>query len=246
MTPSTSPQVLAPAPGPATLPDEKPVVSLRGVSKTYRAAQGEQAAVSALHALDMDVGAGEFIAVVGRSGCGKSTLLNILGGLDTADAGQVLVAGRDLSQLNEAGLTIYRREAVGIVFQSFNLLPLLSVLENAALPALMANKPRPDSMARAATLLERVGLGHRLGHQAAMLSGGEMQRVSIARALINEPAVVLADEPTGNLDSQSAEGVLDLLQSVALEGRTVIMVTHSREAAALSQRTLQMRDGRFE
>jgi len=221
------------------------MIELRGVTKKYEVA--EQDATREVHALrgvDLDVAEGEFLAIVGRSGCGKSTLLNLLGGIDTLSSGSISVQGKDVSRMSETQLTDYRRHAVGIIFQFFNLLPLLTVLENAALPALLAGKNKSRSTQRAKDLLEAVGLGDRLNQQASLLSGGEMQRVAIARALINDPPLILADEPTGNLDSASAEGVLRALTSLTREyGKTVIMVTHSREAAAIADRTREMRDG---
>jgi putative ABC transport system ATP-binding protein len=221
------------------------MIELRAVTKHYEIEEaGQKRAVQALRGVDLNVAAGEFLAIVGRSGCGKSTLLNLLGGIDTLSSGEMRVAGRDVAHMSEAQLTDYRRHTVGIVFQFFNLLPLLSVLENASLPALLAGAPRAGSTQRAQELLEAVGLGHRLHQQAALLSGGEMQRVAIARALINDPPILLADEPTGNLDSTSAEGVLRVLSELARErGKTVVMVTHSREAAAIADRTREMRDG---
>ncbi len=224
-------------------------VEVEGLGKTYAggpSSLGETSVVSALRGVDLRVRGGEFLAIVGRSGCGKSTLLNILGGLDRPDEGRVLVAGADIARLDERALTQYRRVSVGIIFQAFNLLPLLSVRENVALPALMAGRKRSECFERAAELLDRVGLAHRLNQQASLLSGGEMQRVAVARALINSPALLLADEPTGNLDSQSAADVLRALERVAREERrTVVMVTHSPEAARVADATREMRDGRF-
>lgn len=219
------------------------IISLHDVTKSYVAAQGT---VHALQGVELDLAAGEFMVIVGRSGCGKSTLLNILGGIDRPTSGEVLVAGQDVAQLNEASLTQYRRDAVGIVFQFFNLMPLLTVLENAVLPALLAGKNKAQSVERARRLLQAVGLGQRIEHQASLLSGGEMQRVAVARALINQPKLVLADEPTGNLDSHSAGAVLDALHELTQsEGTTVVMVTHSREAAQTGSIIREMRDGRF-
>lgn len=220
-----------------------PLVQLRGVTKIYSA---ENRVVDALSGVDLEVARGDFLAIIGRSGCGKSTLLNLLGGLDKPSGGQILVNDENLAALNESQLTRYRRATVGIVFQFFNLMPLLTVLENAALPALLAGKNRAQSEERARLLLESVGLEHRISQQASLLSGGEMQRVAVARALINDPQLILADEPTGNLDSTSADAVLEALQNLAArENKTVIMVTHSREAAARADLIREMRDGRF-
>lgn len=219
------------------------LIALRDVSKSYMA---EGRTVHALQGVDLEVQRGEFLVIVGRSGCGKSTLLNLLGGLDKPSSGEVIVDGQNLAAMSEARLTQYRRETVGMVFQFFNLMPLLTTLENTILPALLAGKSKPLCEARGRELLEAVGLSERSGQQASLLSGGEMQRVAVARALINDPPLVLADEPTGNLDSQSAEAVLDALQSLTRrEGKTVVMVTHSREAAERGTLVREMRDGRF-
>jgi putative ABC transport system ATP-binding protein len=219
------------------------LISLRNVAKSYIV---EQRTVHALQGVDFEVAHGEFMVIVGRSGCGKSTLLNLLGGIDKPSSGEVLVNGQDVAQMNEARLTQYRRETVGIIFQFFNLMPLLTVLENTMLPALLAGKNRSQIETRARELLLAVGLGERITQQASLLSGGEMQRVAVARALINDPQLVLADEPTGNLDSQSAGAVLDALRALTQsQGKTVVMVTHSREAAQVGTQVREMRDGRF-
>jgi len=219
------------------------MVQLRDVTKTYAV---EERTVHALQGVNLEVPRGEFLAIVGRSGCGKSTLLNLLGGLDKPSQGVVQVGEHDLSQLGEEAVTQYRRTTVGIVFQFFNLLPLLTVQENVALPALLAGKNRRQVNERAGELLEAIGLGPRLNQQASLLSGGEMQRVAVARSLINNPPLVLADEPTGNLDSKSAEPVLQALHELAkTHNKTVVMVTHSREAAAIADVVREMRDGRF-
>ena len=224
-------------------PSDSPFIRVTDLSKAY---DGDQRAVRALQSVDLVVPSGTFLAVVGRSGCGKSTLLNLLGGLDKPSGGRLRVDGRELTELSERQLTQYRRHTVGIVFQFFNLLPLLTVLENTALPALLAGKKRMQSEARATMLLESIGLGDRLHQQASLLSGGEMQRVAVARALINDPPLILADEPTGNLDSRSAAPVLEALRSLTRDsGKTVLMVTHSREAAAIADEAREMVDGRF-
>ncbi|HEX9996493.1 MAG TPA: ABC transporter ATP-binding protein [Abditibacterium sp.] len=220
-----------------------PLIQIENLTKTYEV---ENRVVHALQGIDLCVEKGEFLALIGRSGCGKSTLLNLLGGLDTATSGQLQVGEKEVSKFDENGLTRYRRETVGIIFQFFNLMPLLSALENTALPALLAGKPKKATFERAKTLLEAVGLSHRLNQGASLLSGGEMQRVAVARALINDPDLILADEPTGNLDSQSAQSVLEALSNLARrEGKTVVMVTHSREAAGIADLTREMRDGKF-
>ena len=224
-----------------TKPDN--IITLRGITKIYEV---EDRTVQALGGVDLDVPRGQFLALVGRSGCGKSTLLNLLGGLDKPSSGELHVNGVEVPSLNDNRLTEYRRSTVGIVFQFFNLMPLLTVLENASLPALLAGKNRAQVAKRAEELLNAVGLGERLHQQASLLSGGEMQRVAVARALINDPPLILADEPTGNLDSKSAETVLGALRQLTKSGeKTVVMVTHSREAAAIADLTREMRDGRF-
>lgn len=219
------------------------IIRLVHVTKSYVV---EGRTVNALQGVELDVPRGQFLSIVGRSGCGKSTLLNLVGGLDKPSSGEVRVNQSDLAQMNEAQLTQYRRGTVGIIFQFFNLLPLLTVLENTVLPALLAGKDRKTSTARAEDLLAAVGLAERMHQQASLLSGGEMQRVAVARALINDPQLVLADEPTGNLDSKSAEPVLSALHDLARsQTKTVVMVTHSREAAAIGDITREMRDGVF-
>lgn len=220
-----------------------PLVTLRSVSKEYSL---EGRVVHALRAVDLDVERGRFLAVIGRSGCGKSTLLNLLGGLDRPSSGEIHVDNQALHTLNEKQLTQYRRFTAGIVFQFFNLLPLLTTTENAALPALLAGRSPQESQEKARALLESVGLGERLEQPASLLSGGEMQRVAVARALINDPKLILADEPTGNLDSRSAGPVLETLRRLTAErGVTVVMVTHSPEAAAIADEVREMRDGQF-
>jgi len=219
------------------------LIQLCAVEKSYEV---EARRVHALQGVELSVERGEFLAIVGRSGCGKSTLLNLLGGMDRPSSGKVMVDGKDVAALDERGLTLYRRQTVGIVFQFFNLMPLLTATENTALPALLAGKPKKESLTRARTLLESVGLSHRLDQSASLLSGGEMQRVAVARALINDPSLILADEPTGNLDSTSAQSVLDALSTLARQnGKTVVMVTHSREAAGIADTIREMRDGKF-
>lgn len=219
------------------------LIELNTVEKSYEV---EERRVHALQGVNLQVGRGEFLAILGRSGCGKSTLLNLLGGMDRPSKGEVWVDSKNVASLDERGLTQYRRQTVGIVFQFFNLMPLLSATENAALPALLCGKPKRESMERARALLETVGLGHRLDQSASLLSGGEMQRVAVARALINDPQLILADEPTGNLDSASARAVLEALSTLARQnGKTVVMVTHSREAAQVADTTREMSDGRF-
>ncbi len=218
-----------------------PIVSISGLTRVFGTGDAQ---VVALDGIDLTVVRGEFVAVMGPSGCGKSTLLNLLGGLDTPTAGQVAIDGDPLTSLNDDRLTELRRRRIGFVFQFFNLIPVLSALENASLPLRLDGDRNAN---RAATeWLEKVGLGARLAARPDQLSGGQQQRVAIARALSTEPALVLADEPTGNLDSKSSTGVAELLQRVCAEwGRTVLMVTHDPRIAAYAGRLVLMNDGRI-
>ncbi|MCC6445053.1 MAG: ABC transporter ATP-binding protein [Armatimonadetes bacterium] len=218
------------------------MIELIRVSKIYHPEDRNR--VVALDRVSLEIPDGRFVAVMGRSGSGKSTLLNLMGGLDVPTEGDILVDGANIARLSEKGLTAFRREKVGIVFQFYNLLPVLTVRENIALPGLIGGRPRRVVLARADALLEEVGLLHRQAHRPDELSGGEMQRAAIARALINDPSLILADEPTGNLDSRSADRVLSSLRSLSeRHGKTVVMVTHSREAAACADRLVVMKDG---
>lgn len=221
--------------------DGQAIVETRGLTKTY----GEGAnVVHALEAVDVSVHPGEFVAVMGPSGCGKSTLLNLVGGLDRPTSGAVLVAADDLTDLDDDRLTELRRRRIGFVFQFFNLIPVLNAVENAALPLTLDGAR--DATERATNWLERVGLGARLANRPDQLSGGQQQRVAIARALSTDPALVLADEPTGNLDSRSATEIAELLVQVAGEWhRSVLMVTHDPRIASYAQRLVLMRDGRI-
>lgn len=200
--------------------------------------------ISALAGVDLVVRRGEFMALVGPSGSGKSTLLNLIGGLDRPSAGEVIVDGLSLGKASEQQLVKYRRERVGFIFQSFNLLPTLTALENVESPLMLAEMPKNKRRERAAGLLESVGLGPRAGHRPNELSGGEKQRVAIARALANRPLLLLADEPTGNLDSKTGAAVLDLLcDLLKAQGLTLVMVTHDPEVAARADRIVHLRDG---
>ncbi|MBN1485337.1 MAG: ABC transporter ATP-binding protein [Chloroflexia bacterium] len=202
--------------------------------------------VDALCGVDLAVRRGEFVAVMGPSGSGKSTLLHLMGGLDSPSDGEVTLAGRRLAHLDDDQITIVRRRQVGFVFQFFNLLPTLTAAENVALPLLIDGKRIDRYSARIDELLELVGLGQRRGHKPDQLSGGEQQRVAIARALVTEPDIVLADEPTGNLDSKSGAAILDLLRRACDEkGQTIVMVTHDPRAASIADRVVFMRDGRL-
>ena len=217
------------------------MVEVRSLKKSYPSARGR---LEVLRGVDFSLAAGESAALVGPSGCGKSTLLHILGGLDTADSGQATVGGVALSGLDDAGQTRLRREVVGFVFQFFHLLPTLTVRENVELPALVAGGDQRVVAKRAEQLLEAVGLAERARHRPHQLSGGEMQRCAIARALINRPKLLLADEPTGNLDSATGTRILEmLLELQRAEGLTLLLVTHSESLAQSMGRTMRMRDG---
>jgi putative ABC transport system ATP-binding protein len=219
-----------------------PILSLQNVSKDYLT---DGQSVHALSGLSLNVERGEFVALVGRSGCGKSTLLNLAGAMDFPTAGTVLLDGISTSSLNDSGLTQLRRERVGFVFQSFQLLHTLTVFENVELPLLLARKSNPrEAACERLQWVELEGLGDRFPHQ---LSGGQMQRVAIARALIHSPSILLADEPTGNLDTTTGNVILELLRRLTREQNTAtIMATHSPEAAALASTVVRLRDGKIE
>jgi putative ABC transport system ATP-binding protein len=201
-------------------------------------------AVTALNDINLTIEAGEFVAVMGPSGCGKSTLLHLVGGLDRPTAGRVIVDGEDLSKLDDDALTRLRRRNMGFVFQFFNLIPVLGATENAALPLILDGVKAEEAHRRAQEWLERLGMGTRLGHRPDQLSGGEQQRVAIARALTSEPALIVADEPTGNLDSRAADDLAGLLRRIADEWeRTVLLVTHDPRIAAHADRIVFLKDG---
>ena len=219
------------------------MVHLQGIARRYRVG-GQN--VDALAGIDLAVPAGQFVAIVGPSGSGKSTLLNILGCLDRPSAGRYELDGADVSTFDDEHASDFRNRRIGFVFQSFHLLPRLSVLENVLLPRRFLREPALDLENRAHALLERIGLGQRKDHRPEQLSGGQMQRVAIARALLMRPALLLADEPTGNLDSRSAAEVLGMIDEVHAQGQTVILVTHDHDVAARAQRRVQVRDGKVE
>jgi len=220
-----------------------PIVCAEGLSKTYRAHGLE---VPALVDVNLRVGRGEMVAVMGPSGCGKTTLLNCLAGLDTVDSGVVEIDGTNLATLSDARRTDYRALAMGFIFQSFNLLPVLSAIENVELPLLVLRVRQSEARRRARETLAAVGLSDRERHKPAELSGGQRQRVAIARALVNDPAIVWADEPTGNLDSDAAGEVMDLLEELnRTRGQTLVLVTHAPEIGARAGRIIRMRDGRI-
>jgi putative ABC transport system ATP-binding protein len=221
-------------------------IVVRTVGLTRRYKMGD-AFVDALRGVDLTVARGEFVALVGPSGSGKSTVLNLIGGLDRPTSGQVWINGTELSASDERTLTRHRRQHVGFVFQSFNLLPRLTAEENVALPLMFSGVPEKERRARARALLERVGLGPRLTHRPTQLSGGEQPRVAIARALVGQPALLLADEPTGNLDTTIGAEIMALLRELNQEqGLTLLVVTHDPEVAAFADRIVRLRDGRLQ
>ncbi|MBM4264573.1 MAG: ABC transporter ATP-binding protein [Deltaproteobacteria bacterium] len=214
------------------------------VRKVYR--QGANQVVS-LDGVSLDIAKGSFAVVMGASGSGKSTLLHLIGGLDRPSGGDLLVAGRLVGQMADDEITLFRRTQIGFVFQFFNLLPTLTALENVALPFVLEGRPNAEAQARAEALLDSVGLEHRKTHLPEAMSGGEIQRIAIARALVFNPPILLADEPTGNLDSKTGEAILALLKQINQEqGCTVVMVTHSEAAARYGDRVIRLRDGKLE
>ena len=220
------------------------VLEARDLTKTYGTAEVR---VEALRGVDLQVNKGEWVAIMGPSGSGKSTLLNIIGGIEIPSTGQVLLEGMDLATLNDDQRTIMRRQRIGFVFQSFNLLPTLTALENVALPLVLDGVKPDEASRRAAEKLEQVGISHRKNHVPSTMSGGEQQRVAIARALAIEPAILLADEPTGNLDSTNGAQMVRLLrQLVDDRQQTIIMVTHDPQLATVADRIVRVRDGLIE
>ena len=210
------------------------------LTKIYRVGTVE---VHALRDVSLEIQDGEFIAIRGPSGSGKSTLLNLIGCLDTPTSGDVFIDGIDTASLSENGLAEIRRKKIGFIFQQFNLVHTLSALENVALPMFFAGAGREKRLKRAEELLVRVGLGERIHHKPSELSGGQQQRVAIARALSNDPGIIIGDEPTGNVDTEAGNAIMDILEGLNREGRTIIVVTHDAEIAARAGRTKRMRDG---
>jgi putative ABC transport system ATP-binding protein len=218
------------------------IVVARGLRKVYRG--GSE--VEALKGVDLEIARGELLAIIGPSGSGKTTLLNCLSGLEQIDGGEVLVDGKDLAELTDDDRTEYRAKSMGFVFQAFNLLPVLSAVENVEIPMLLLGEGSKQARARALETLDEVGLAPRADHRPEQLSGGEQQRVAVARALVHRPAVVFADEPTGNLDSESTQAILDLFLRLNAGGQTIVMVTHNPGVAEAAGRTISMRDGLIE
>jgi putative ABC transport system ATP-binding protein len=217
------------------------MIQLIAASKVYGEGAGR---VVALRSIDLSIAAGEFVSIMGSSGSGKSTLLNLVSALDLPSSGQIFIAGQDIAKLDDNQLTIFRRRSIGLVFQFFNLMPALDAISNVLLPVMLERKATAEDRARAQQLLGDVGLGGRTSHRMHQLSGGEMQRVAIARALILKPQLILADEPTGSLDSATGLSILKLLRDLTTHhGTTVVMVTHDRSAALAGDRIVSLRDG---
>lgn len=211
------------------------------IRKSFRIGQEE---IPVLRSISFTVEKGEWIALLGASGSGKTTLLDILGSISKPDEGKVMINGTDYQSLSRGGLVRFRRKNVGFVFQAYHILPELNILENVMLPAMLEGMPRKEAKEKALQLLEKVGLSHRLSHRRGEMSGGEQQRCAIARALMNDPQLLLADEPTGNLDSVTGKGILELFQQLKAEtDTTIIMVTHDRQIANLADRIIELRDG---
>ncbi|MBV9661737.1 MAG: ABC transporter ATP-binding protein [Acidimicrobiales bacterium] len=223
--------------------DTGKAVAVRGLRKTFEA---DNAPIRALRGVDLSVAPTEFVAVMGPSGCGKSTLLNLIAGLETPDDGQISIDGRPLDGLSEDELARIRRRHVGIVFQFFNLLEGMTALENVALPAVIAGRSRRAAEGRGRDLLDLLGIGDKASMMPALLSGGQRQRLAIARALANDPTLLLADEPTGSLDSEGSMEIIELLRRLHAGGQTIVLVTHNPDVAAAASRVLAMRDGRIE
>mgnify|MGYP000509722149 FL=1 len=221
----------------------EPVLSLRGIRRDFP--MGNQW-VRVLKGIDLDVQPGEYIALMGPSGSGKSTLMNLLGCLDTPTSGSYFLAGEDVSRMDDDALAEVRNKKIGFVFQTFNLLPRQTALQNVALPLVYAGWPKADRLARATEVLGMVGLGDRMDHQPNQLSGGQRQRVAIARALVNTPSMVLADEPTGNLDSATSVEIMRLFDEIHARGNTLVVVTHEEDIARHAKRIVRLRDGLIE
>jgi len=221
---------------------EGPMIRMRGIRKAYSMGRVE---VEALRGIDLDIGGNDYVAVVGPSGSGKSTLMNIIGCLDTPTSGEYVLSGEKVAGLDRNRLAEIRNRHVGFVFQNFNLLPYASALENVELPLLFAGVGTRERKERAEEMLRRVDLADRMDHKPTELSGGQMQRVAIARALVNRPAIILADEPTGNLDSASGQGIVGLFRELHGAGQTIVMITHDQAVARLAERIVQIRDGQI-
>jgi putative ABC transport system ATP-binding protein len=236
------------APGPQTPSPNgqpRPVAELRQVRKAYYKPDGSLM-VEALKGVDLTIHAGEYVAIMGASGSGKSTLMNLLGCLDRPTSGQYLLDGEDVQSMSDEELSAFRGRRIGFVFQAFNLIPQLVIEENVSVPLFYQNVPKPERRRRAIEALEMVGLGDRLGHRPSELSGGQQQRTAIARALVTNPVVLMADEPTGNLDSKTGEAILQLFESLHQKGMTILMVTHDDHVSERCRRIVRLHDGLVE
>ncbi len=231
------------APAPHRAPSGESVIELVGAGKTYRTGA---LAFEALRDIDLHIAVGEYVAIMGPSGSGKSTMMNLVGCLDTLTVGTYRLAGDDVNELDEEQLAEIRNRRIGFVFQQFNLLPSLSAWRNVELPLVYARVPAHERKQRAVDALERVGLGTKLDNRPGELSGGQQQRVAVARALVGEPALILADEPTGNLDSTSSAEVLELFGELHASGRTIVLITHEEEIAEHARRIVRVRDGQIQ
>ena len=219
------------------------VIELKDVKKLYHL---DEVIVPALNGLSLKIKKGEFVSLIGASGSGKSTAMNMIGSLDTPSEGVVFLEGFDISHISESALAQIRGKKIGFIFQIFNLIPSLNALNNVMLPMSFQNVSRIERKERAIKLLEQVGLGKRIYHLPSQLSGGERQRVAIARALVNDPEIILADEPTGNLDSKTGQEIMHVLKELHKKGKTIILITHDKEIAKVAQRTIKLKDGKLE
>ena len=220
-----------------------PIIQAKNLTKHYTVGS---TIVRALDGLDIDIHKGSYIALMGLSGSGKSTLMNILGCLDTPSSGAYFLNNQDVSQVDDDVLAGIRNKEIGFIFQTFNLLPRYTALENVALPMIYAGIPKKERLARATQVLQKVGLGDRVTHKPNELSGGQRQRVAVARALVMNPSIIFADEPTGNLDSKTSEGIMQLFDEIHHDGNTLILVTHEEEVAARAQKIIRLRDGKLD
>ena len=220
-----------------------PIIQAKNLTKHYKVGS---TIVRALDGLEIDIEKGSYIALMGPSGSGKSTLMNILGCLDTPTSGEYLLNNKDVSEVDDDSLAGIRNKEIGFIFQTFNLLPRYTALENVALPMIYAGINKKDRLARATEVLEQVGLGDRITHKPNELSGGQRQRVAVARALVMKPSIIFADEPTGNLDSKTSEGIMELFAEIHKAGNTLIVVTHEEEVAARAQKIIRLRDGKLD